>query len=472
MRLRALLAGTGIAAPEQDVEITGISYDTRTLRPGELFVALRGSGDDGHKYLAQARSKGAAALVAEEGGGVLLTSDSRAALAAVSANWFGRPGEALTLAGITGTNGKTTSTTLLAHILRAVTGERVGLIGTNQILVGQDAFPARRTTPESYELHRWLRRMADAGCKYAVMEVSSHALSQRRTQGLRFRAGGFTNLTRDHLDFHGTMEAYRQCKGRLFSQSETAVLNADDEAGLYYAAAAPCQTLTYSQTGRAELLAERIRLLPHGAAFRVRFGESEADTQVPIPGGFSVSNALCALGCALALGLPLRECADALHSAPCPRGRMEYVPTPGPGTVIIDYAHTPDALEKVLTALRPFTKGRLLCLFGCGGDRDRTKRPMMGSAAVRLSDVCVVTSDNPRSEDPMEIIRDILEGMRGASALLVEPDREKAVALALDRLAPGDTLLLAGKGHETWQEVRGEKRPMDEREIVANFYHL
>ncbi|MDD5937780.1 MAG: UDP-N-acetylmuramoyl-L-alanyl-D-glutamate--2,6-diaminopimelate ligase, partial [Clostridiales bacterium] len=267
MRLSALLAGTGAALPAGDVEIKGISYDTRTIRPGELFVALRGYKTDGHKYIGEAWRKGAAAVVCEEGEG-LTVPDSRAALAVLSANWFGHPAEELNVVGITGTNGKTTSTTLLYGVLMAVTGRKVGLIGTNRICVGEESFPAQRTTPESWDLQQWLRRMADAGCSYVVMEVSSHALCLHRVDGIRFAVGAFTNLTQDHLDFHKTMEAYRAAKGRLFSQSGRAVLNLDDEAGREYAQTAPCPALTYSERrDEADLTAKNLRLLP----FRTEF---------------------------------------------------------------------------------------------------------------------------------------------------------------------------------------------------------
>ena len=468
MRLTALLTGTGYIGPmPEDVEIKGISYDTRTLRPGELFVALRGYKTDGHLHLEEARAKGAAALLAEEGEGTLPVPDSRAALAALSANWFGHPGRALTLIGVTGTNGKTTVTTLLHRLLTETLHTKVGLLGTNEIRVGEDRYPAHRTTPESYETQQWLRTMVDAGCTHCVMEVSSHALCLHRVAGLTFRVGAFTNLTRDHLDFHGTMEAYRRAKGKLFSQSEVALLNIDDPAGEYYVKEISCPVMTYAAARPADLTARGAEFSSNGVRFQAGLGEEIARVHVAIPGAFTVSNALCALGCARCLGIPLREGAKALHHAAGPRGRMEVVSWPGPGTVVIDYAHTPDALENALAALRPFTPGRLICLFGCGGDRDRTKRPIMGAIAARLADICVVTSDNPRSEPPEDIISEILAGMPAAPLPVVEPDRPHAIRAALAMLKEGDTLLLAGKGHETYQEVNGVQYPMDEREIIA-----
>lgn len=470
MRLDILLEGTGVSAGEQgELEITGLSYDTRTLKPGELFVALRGYRQDGHRYIGEARTKGAAAIVGEEGEDILLVPDSRRALALLSANWFGHPARELTVVGVTGTNGKTTTTTLLWGMLREVLEAPVGLIGTNGIRIGEELLPAGRTTPESYELQSLLRQMVDAGCGHVVMEVSSHALSMDRVEGIPFAVGAFTNLSQDHLDFHKTMEAYREAKGRLFRQSKIAVLNLDDEAGRSYARQRSGELLTYSECREeADLRAENLSLYPDRVEFEAVTGEGRYPVRLPIPGSFSIYNALCALGCAKALGLPLEKASEALAHAPGVKGRMEVVPHSGPGTVIIDYAHTPDALEKVLTVLRDFTPGRLICLFGCGGDRDRGKRLIMGAICADLADVCVVTSDNPRSEPPEAIIGDILQGMvKFDTVKIVEPDRGRAIRLAISLLKEGDTLLLAGKGHETYQEVKGKKRHLDEREIVA-----
>ena len=390
----------------------------------------------------------------------------------MSANWFGHPADGLTLLAVTGTNGKTTSTYLLKAMLEGVLGARVGLIGTIQNLVGERALPASRTTPESWEVQQLLREMADAGCTHVVMEASSHALVLHRLDGLRFRAGLFTNLTQDHLDFHGTMEAYRQAKGLLFRQSGTAVLNLDDEAGRYYARTVAVPKLTYSERrDEADLTAKNLRLFPDRVEFEAVARGEIARVRLPIPGGFTVYNALGVLSCGLALGLPLDACAAALAKAPGVKGRAEVVPVPADFTVLIDYAHTPDALENILTAVRDFTEGRVICLFGCGGDRDRTKRPKMGAVAGALADLAVVTSDNPRTEDPEAIIRDILPGLAGLPAeVAVEPDRRAAIRLALSLARPGDTVVLAGKGHETYQEVGGQLLHLDEREEVAAFF--
>ena len=477
MRLNQLLAGVALTERRAgDVECSGICYDTRTMVPGCLFVALPGYKTDGHKYIAQALEQGAAAVLCQhppEGEGPwLVTPDARAALAAVSANWFGHPARDLTLLAVTGTNGKTTTTYLLKAMLEGVLGARVGLIGTNQNMVGEEVLPAHRTTPESYEVQQLLREMADAGCTHVVMEASSHALVLHRLDGLRFRAGIFTNLTQDHLDFHGTMEAYRDAKGLLFRQSDTAVLNLDDEAGRYFARTVAVPRLTYSERrDEADLTAKNLRLFPDRVEFGAVAAGAISRVRLPIPGGFTVYNALGVLTCGLALGLPLADCADALAKAPGVKGRIEVVPVPADFAVIIDYAHTPDALENILTTVRDFTAGRVICLFGCGGDRDRTKRPQMGAIAGSLADVAVVTSDNPRTEEPEAIIRDILPGLEGTAAqVVVEPDRRAAIRRALSLAKPGDTVVLAGKGHETYQEVGTQVLHLDEREEVAAYF--
>lgn len=478
MKLDQLLEGVALTrcAVPGDVQITSVSYDTRTLSPGALFVALPGYKTDGHKFIAQALKKGAAAVLCrtapEEDGPWLICPDPRAALAAVSANWFGHPGREMTLLAVTGTNGKTTTTNLLKEVLECCTGAKVGLIGTNRNMIGAESFPAERTTPESYDLQCLLRRMADTGCTHAVMEVSSHALVLHRADTLRFAAGIFTNLTEDHLDFHGTMEAYRDAKGRLFAQSDVAVLNLDDEAGRYFHKSVPGAQFTYSENkDAADLTAKNIRLFPDRVEFEAVTLNAIHRVRLPIPGGFSIYNALSAIACTQVLGLPLERVCEELAHVKGVKGRVEVVKTPAPYTVLIDYAHTPDALEKILTTVRDLAAGRVICLFGCGGDRDRSKRPIMGAIAAELADLVVVTSDNPRTEPPESIITDILKGMEGTQKpYMVEPDRRRAIRLALSQGAPGDVILLAGKGHETYQEINGVKLHLDEREEIKDFF--
>ncbi|MCI7474286.1 MAG: UDP-N-acetylmuramoyl-L-alanyl-D-glutamate--2,6-diaminopimelate ligase [Clostridiales bacterium] len=477
MKLNEVLAGVKFTARHvQDVEISGICYDTRDMISGCLFVALPGYKTDGHKYIQQALDQGAAAILCRrppaEEGPWLVTEDPRAALAAVSANWFGHPAEELTVLAVTGTNGKTTTTYLLKAMLEGVLGAKVGLIGTNQNMIGQEVLPAHRTTPESWEVQKLLREMADAGCSHVVMEASSHALVLHRLDGIRFAAGIFTNLTQDHLDFHKTMEAYRQAKGLLFRQCDVAVLNLDDEAGRYYAENVSCPAFTYSECrDEADLTAKNLRLFPDRVEFEAVTMDAIARVRLPIPGGFTIYNALGVISCGLTLGLPLGQIASSLANARGVKGRIEVVPVPADYTVLVDYAHTPDALENILTTVRDFTKGRVICLFGCGGDRDRSKRPQMGAIAGQLADVAVVTSDNPRTEAPRAIIDDILKGMQDAGAERhVEPDRRRAIAMALSLARAGDTVVLAGKGHETYQEIGGVQYHLDEREEVAAFF--
>lgn len=477
MRLETLLDGVELTgAFVRDLEIAGICYDTRDMIPGCLFVALPGYKTDGHKYIRQALERGAAAVLCQHPPGAagpwLVTPEPRRALARVSCNWFGHPAGELTVLGVTGTNGKTTTTYLLKAVLEGALGARVGLIGTNQNMIGETALPAHRTTPESWEMQKLLREMADAGCTHVVMEVSSHALSLRRVEGIRFAAGIFTNLTPDHLDFHGTMEVYRAAKGRLFHQCDTAILNLDDEAGRCYAGRVPCRKLTYSENkDAADVTAKNIRLFPGRVEFEAVTTGAIQRISLPIPGGFSIYNALGVITCALALEISLADTARALAGARGVKGRVEVVPVPADYTVLIDYAHTPDALENILTAVRDFTPGRLICLFGCGGDRDRSKRPVMGSIAAALADAVVVTSDNPRTEDPQEIIRDILEGLGADGAPCeVVPDRRAAIRHALGMAKAGDVIVLAGKGHEAYQEINGVQNHLDEREEIAAFF--
>ena len=478
MKLYELLDGVSLTggSASQEMEISSISCDTRDIRPGALFVALPGGKTDGHLYISAALDRGASAVLCQRPpdapGPWLTTEDTRLALALISANWFGRPGDAMALIAVTGTNGKTTTTSLIKELLERAAGAKVGLIGTNRNMIGDVELPAHRTTPDSYELQSLLRRMADEGCTHVVMEASSHALAQRRTAGLAFDVGVFTNLTQDHLDYHHTMEEYRAAKGLLFDQCRRAVLNLDDEAGRWYLDRVGCPVFTYSENrSQAGLTARNIRLFPGHVEFEALVQGDISRVHLPIPGGFSIYNALAALAAGLCLGLELEPMAQAMPAVRGVKGRVEVVPVPRAYTVIIDYAHSPNALENILTTARDFTAGRLFCLFGCGGDRDRSKRPIMGAIAEELADVAVVTSDNPRTEDPQSIIDEILAGMSGnAAARHVEPDRRAAIAWALSQGRPGDVIVLAGKGHEVYQEVDDVQHHLDEREVVAEYF--
>ena len=460
----------------QDVEITSLTCDTRDLVPGGLFAALKGSRIDGSRFIQEALDKGAAAVLCEEPpdypGPWLTARDVREAYGLLCANWFDRPGDGMTLVGVTGTNGKTTTTYLLKHVLEKVLDAKVGLIGTNQIMIGDRVLPAKRTTPDPYVLQCLLGQMKGEGCTHVVMEVSSHALVQRRTAGLHFACGIFTNLTRDHLDYHGTMEAYYRAKALLFDQCRAGFFNLDDPAGRRLAQSAPCRRHTFGQTrNEAQVLGRNVRMNPRGVEFEVLAQGKLCHVSLPIPGSFSVYNALGVISCCLHLGCPLDDTANALATVPGVKGRVEVVPVPAPYTVIIYYAHTPDALEKILKTARDVTQCRLLCLFGCGGDRDKTKRPIMGEIAAELADLVMLTSDNPRTEDPEQIMRDVARGFpQGFDAWVFQPDRRKAIREVLSMGRAGDVILLAGKGHETYQEIGLERIHLDEREEITSFF--
>ena len=475
MILSELLQGVDILESSADlsVEISSVSYDSRQTKPGGLFVAMAGYETDGHRFIPMAMEKGAACVLCQEkpeaGIPYVRTTDSRAALAQVGRNWYGDPAAGMTLAGVTGTNGKTTTTYLLKDILEQCLGAKVGLIGTNQNMIGSEILPTERTTPESFELQGLFRRMADAGCTHVVMEVSSHALFLKRVGGVRFAVGVFTNLTQDHLDFHGTMENYCGAKSLLFRQCDVGVYNSDDPWAERVMAEASCRRVSVGERA-AGLTAENIRLSAGGVAFDAVENGAVTPVQVGIPGGFMVYNTLGALAAAKALGVPLADSARVLAHCAHVKGRVEVVPTSGDYTMLIDYAHTPDALENVLNAVRGFARGRVVVLFGCGGDRDRTKRPLMGAIAARLADFVIVTSDNPRTEEPGAIIQDILAGMAGTDTeYAVVENRVEAIRYAMDHAQPEDVVILAGKGHETYQIVGHEKRHLDEREIVADY---
>ena len=474
MKLKDLLVGINSAEyhAEADMEISGVNYDSRAVKRGELFVAVRGYAVDGHRFIPQAVESGAILIVCEQAPSAdvpyVLVPDTRLALALISKNWFGDPAARMKMIGVTGTNGKTTTTMLIKHMLEQCRGAKVGLIGTNQNMIGDEVLPAERTTPESYELQKLLRQMADSGCEYVVMEVSSHSLVLDRVAGIRFAVAIFTNLTQDHLDFHRTMEEYAKAKARLFRMSDAGAFNLDDPWAEVMMDGAECRIFTYSeQKNEADLVAKDLKLSADGVKFcALTVGELER-VRLGIPGKFSVYNALSVISCGILLGLTMTEINSSLSSAKGVKGRMEVVPTDGVGTVIIDYAHTPDALENALKSMREVSSGRLVVLFGCGGDRDRTKRPIMGRIAAENADYVIVTSDNPRTEEPQAIIDEIVEGMKDSKTpRSVICDRREAIAYALDNARPDDVILLAGKGHETYQIVGTEKFHMDEREIV------
>ena len=477
MKLSDLLKDVPVLEMNVDpgMEIAGVSYDSRRVQPGHMFVAITGYAADGHQYIPSAVSKGAVCVLCErkpldEGTPYVLVPATRPALAMLGANWYGHPAEKMTILGVTGTNGKTSVTYLLKSVLERVLGAKVGLVGTIQNMIGDQALPADRTTPESFELQGLFARMAEAGCSHVVMEVSSHALYLHRVDCIPFAVGAFTNLTEDHLDFHKTMEAYRQAKALLFRRCGFSVFNVDDEMVAKTVNEAACWALTYSARGaQADLRASDITLTADHVAFTAQYKDSSFPVRVDIPGSFTVYNALTVLGMAIGLGIRPELAAEALSRSQAVKGRLEVVPTPGKDyTVLIDYAHTPDALENVLRSVRSFCKGRLIAVFGCGGDRDPMKRPIMGRIGVRLADLPIITSDNPRTEDPEKIIADILKGVKDLDKpYLVVTDRRAAIARAMAEARKDDVIVLCGKGHETYQEINKVKHHLDEREEVA-----
>lgn len=476
MKLRELIKNLSIIEMNADaeLEISGVSYDSRKTEKGDMFVAIRGFEADGHKFIPKAVENGAAVILCEEKPSCdipyVLVSDSRYGLAIVSRDFFGDPASEMTMIGITGTSGKTSSSYLIKHMLESKLDAKVGLIGTNGNMIGDELLHTEHTTPESYELHKLFRHMADSGCTHVVMEVSSHSLTLERVAGIHFDVALYTNLSQDHLDFHGTMEGYAAAKRKLFSMCSLGCFNLDDAWADFMRDGASCRTMTFStEKNEADLVAKDIRLTADGVRFASVSGDEISITKLGIPGMFSVYNALGTMSVGLALGLSLADCSDAMSSAKGVKGRLEIVPTGRDFSVVIDYSHKPDALEKVLKTLKPVTRGRLIALFGCGGDRDKLKRPIMGRIAADNADLVVVTSDNPRTEDPDEIIREIVAGMKDKrTPTKVICDRREAIAWAIDNAAPGDVLLLAGKGHEDYQVVGHEKHHMDEREIVAD----
>jgi len=474
MKLKDLLQGIPVVEVNADLQmnIDAVAYDSRKVTAGSLFVAISGFASDGNRFIPMALEKGAAVVVTAKKPGAdipyILVESDRYALAMIGTNFYDHPAKSMTMIGVTGTNGKTSVTLLLKHVLEKTLGAKVGLIGTMENLVGDEVIPTERTTPESFELQALFARMRDAGCTHVVMEVSSHALTLDRVGGVHFDVAAFTNLTEDHLDFHKTMEAYCEAKAELFGRCDAAVINVDDSYAPAMIAKAACPVTTYSLY-RGTLRAENLELHAEGIHFDAVEGADSVSVSLGIPGKFTVYNALAVLGIAGALKISLEDAAAALATAKGVKGRIEVVPTPEtPYSVLIDYAHTPDGLENVLTSVKDFCKGRVIAVFGCGGDRDPIKRPIMGRIGVTESDFAIITSDNPRTEDPMAIIEDILKGVsQDMGDYIVVPERRNAIRYAMDIAEKDDIIILAGKGHETYQEIGGVKYHLDEREEVA-----
>jgi len=485
MTLKELLKGLDIKEIRGpvDVEIRGIAYNSRLVKKDFLFVAVRGFVSDGHDYIQDAVSRGAAAVIAEKAEGTgniekllrrkvlpyIVTSDNRKALALLASTYYGRPSESFPIIAVTGTNGKTTTGYIIRHILKAW-GKDTGLLGTNEYILGERTLDAPRTTPESLDIQRYLREMLDNGMEYSVLEVSSHALALERIEGCAFKIAVFTNFSQDHLDFHGTMERYFSEKNRLFSylsEDGAAVLNYDDPVVRTLTQSLGCRVITCGFQEGVMLRAVNIsdRAVPGGLLFEVRTPEGGFAVESGLVGRFNVYNILMAIGAAYALGIDVETIQRGVREAEVIKGRFEKIDEGQDFMCIVDFAHTEDALEKLIKEARRITGGRVITVFGCGGDRDSIKRPRMGAVASDLSDIVIVTSDNPRSEEPSEIIRDIFQGIKRNNCS-VQPDRTKAISEAVGMAEKGDTLLIAGKGHEDYQEIKGVKVSFSDKEVL------
>ncbi|MBI4711886.1 MAG: UDP-N-acetylmuramoyl-L-alanyl-D-glutamate--2,6-diaminopimelate ligase [Planctomycetes bacterium] len=461
----------------QNIDIGGISYDSRQVKKDDIFVAISGNKTDGHKYIADALHRGAVALVTQHKLNLfplipqIVTSDTRQALAMLSSYFYNQPSSKINVIGVTGTNGKSTVTYLIKSILEA-NGEKVGLLGTIQYVIGARQIPAPVTTPESYELQGYFNEMRQMGLNYAVMEVSSHSLVQNRIYGTMFRRAVFTNLTRDHLDFHKTMARYRQAKSILFRrlpEDACAILNADDSASRYFERHTRAKIIRYGLVmPGTDVSAVISRMSLNGSDMVLRSASGAIPVHTPLIGRHNVYNILAAAAAGISLEIPLEEIKHGIEAVKGVRGRLETVATGRDFSVVIDYAHTDDALHNVMAALKPIVKGRLIVVFGCGGDRDRGKRPLMGKIVEKLASIFIITSDNPRTEDPLSIIDDIKAGLRKkkSPSCYVEPDRYEAIKKAILMAKPNDLVLIAGKGHETGQIFKDVVKPFDDKQVA------
>ena len=471
-----------------DIEVHNIHYDSRKIQKGDLFVALKGTNADGHKFIEQAIENGAKTVVIENdavlpdsffmhaGVAKIVVADARRALAVMSANFYGHPARKLKLIGVTGTNGKTTTTYLIKQLLEHSPAFRgkVGLIGTIEYVAGDQRMPATHTTPESLELNQLFLRMVEKQCTHVVMEVSSHSLQQHRVYGLEFEAAVFTNLTQDHLDYHGTMESYFASKKILFDDlpaSSVAITNADDAWGLKITRDTHGSILTYGIAQRSDLHATNISMSIARTNFVIEHRNDKIEITSQLVGRFNIQNILAACSVGIALGIPAAAIQSGVASLTAVPGRFERIVSPAGWTAIIDYAHTPDALEKCLSTIHDVlpadTFNKIITVFGAGGDRDKTKRPLMGKAVEAMSDIIIVTSDNPRTENPQAIIDEVRAGIQRQENVFTESDRRNAIAKAASMARKGDVVLVAGKGHEDYQVIGTTKHHFSDREVVS-----
>lgn len=473
MELSRIAQDLGIEYTGPQAEITAVDYDSRKVGRGSLFCCLVGEKTDGHNFASMAVEKGASALICQRPLPLnvpqLIVPDGREAMARAAACFYGHPERELTMLAVTGTNGKT-SVTYMVKSVAETAGKKVGLIGTIQNLIGEEKVYTERTTPESVDLFALLRRMADKGVDLVVMEVSSHALAQQRVAGIPFKAGLFTNLTQDHLDYHKTFENYRAAKKKLFAQCGIAILNGDDETAAYMKEGLSIPVWTMGVHHPGEFYARGIEITTQGASFHLFTPQGNGRISLHISGLFSVYNAMGTAALCTAAGIPFSCIVKGLEGLRGVAGRLECVDTGDrPFSVYVDYAHTPDALQNVLETARGFTRRRLISVFGCGGDRDHGKRPIMGEIGGRYSDHVILTSDNPRTEDPMDILKAVEEGVkRTATPYIVTENRREAIREALEEAGDGDVIVIAGKGHESYQEINGVRHHFDDKEIVLS----
>lgn len=477
MKVKELLQGLEyeVLNGNLELEVNGIEYDSRNISEGDIFVAIEGFKVDGHKFIEKAINEGAKVVVCskeikiEKGITYIKVKNTRKALAIMASNLYDNPSKNIKLIGITGTNGKTTSTYMIKSILESA-GHNIGLIGTISNFIGNEKIKAERTTPESLELHEMFKKMKDKNIEYCVMEVSSHSLSLDRVYGLEFSQGIFTNLTQDHLDFHKTFENYYRAKLSMFNNAKNSIINIDDTYGkrILKDVLDSSNKITYSTENKADLFAKHIVNHAKGAEFVLCYKDKEIHINLSIPGIYNVYNALCSAGACLSEGISMEDVKKGLESVVVP-GRCENATKDYDlgFDVIIDYAHTPDGLENILETARDFTKGRLISVFGCGGDRDKTKRPIMGKIGSDMSDIAIITSDNPRTEEPSEIIKDILKGIEKDNYIVVE-NRKEAIKRAIKIAKQGDVIVVAGKGHEDYQILKDKTIHFDEREVIAD----
>ncbi|EGT3615669.1 UDP-N-acetylmuramoyl-L-alanyl-D-glutamate--2,6-diaminopimelate ligase [Clostridium perfringens] len=477
MILKSLLNGLDyeVIKGNEESKIQDIRYDNRKIEQGDIFVCVKGFKVDGHSFIGDAVKRGASVIIVQEDVNIpeditiIKVKDTRKALAVMSSNYFGNPKDKLKIIGITGTNGKTTSAFIIKSILEKA-GFKTGLIGTIANYIGNKKIDAVRTTPESYELHELFKDMVEAGAEYCVMEVSSHSLELDRVYGVQFIEGIFTNLTRDHLDFHKTFENYYNAKFKLFERSNHSIINLDDPYGTNIVEdiekrGVKTKVSTFSVEKDSDFKAFEIKSHSNGSEFKVNLDKIE-EFSINIPGEYNIYNSLGCIICAYNLNIPVEKIKEGLSDVVIP-GRCELVAKEKnlPYSIIIDYAHTPDGLENILSTVKAFTKNRMISVFGCGGDRDKVKRPQMGEIGCKLSDVVIITSDNPRSEEPMDIINDIVKPLKYDN-FEIEVNRKEAIRKAMNMALEGDVIVIAGKGHETYQILKDETIHFDEREVV------